>query len=86
MVHYSRFTKRVLAGTHENNDAEKTSFVTNVGLHQFRVMPFSLCNATGTFQRLIECVLSDIHFEIRLYYIHDFKEHTADVTGILYRI
>lgn len=60
MVHYSRFTKRVLAGTHENNDAEKTSFVTNVGLHQFRVMPFSLCNATGTFQRLIECVLSDI--------------------------
>lgn len=82
MVHYSRFTKRVLAGTHENNDAEKTY----VGLHQFRVMPFSLCNATGTFQRLIECVLSDIHFEIRLYYIHDFKEHTADVTGILYRI
>ena len=38
-------------------DKEKRAFSMGSALYQFNVMPFGLCNAPATFERLIERVL-----------------------------
>ena len=52
-------------------DREKTAFTSRRGLFEFIVMPFGLCNAPATFERLMETVLAGLHWEICLIYLDD---------------
>ncbi|MCG8048186.1 MAG: reverse transcriptase family protein, partial [Candidatus Thiodiazotropha endolucinida] len=55
----------------EPDDKQKTAFVTRQGLFEFNVMPMGLCNAPATFERLMETVLSGLHWQICLIYLDD---------------
>ena len=55
----------------EEGSREKTAFYTHLGLFQWKVMPFGLCNAPATFERLMETVLGDIQWTKVLVYLDD---------------
>ena len=55
----------------EASDRFKTAFATRKGLFQFRVLPFGLCNAPATFERLMEMVLAGLQWELCLIYLDD---------------
>lgn len=54
-----------------NKERPKTAFVTNQGLFQFKVLPFGLCNAPATFERLMERVLKGLQWHTCLLYLDD---------------
>lgn len=73
-------------------DRQKTAFCTPFGLYQFNRMPFGLCNAPGTFQRLMERILGDQHFQSLLLYLDDvvvfsssFEQHLSRLGLVLTR-
>ena len=74
-------------------DKEKTAFVTCRGLYQFRVMAFGLCNAGACFERLMECVLAGLNWQICLLYLDDviifgetFDEHLKRLEQVIVKI
>ena len=54
-----------------SDDQEKTAFCTLDGLFEFKVMPFGLCNAPATFQRLMDIVLTGLQWSSCLVYLDD---------------
>ena len=74
----------------EESDREKTAFTTHNGLYEFVVMPFGLCNAPATFQRLMENILHGLVGKICLVYINDIlvmgttlEEHLENLRAVL---
>ena len=64
------FSNMDLASGYWQVDAKrKAAFVTHEGLYQFRVMPFELCNAPATIERLIDCILCGMHWSRCLVYL-----------------
>jgi hypothetical protein len=68
------------------DDKEKTAFSTGQGLCHFTIMPFGLCNASPTFERLMEQVLRGLTYEKLLVYLNDlivigrtFQEHLLNL-------
>ena len=76
----------------DEGDREKTAFSTGCGLWQFTVMPFGLCNAPATFERLMELVLAGLPWSVCLLYLDDilvhaktFEEEIANLREVLGR-
>lgn len=55
----------------DERDREKTAFVTPDGLYQFKVMPFGLCNAPATFERMMDSLLRGFKWTTCLCYLDD---------------
>ena len=54
-----------------DEDRQKTAFCTTEGLYEFKVMPFGLCNAPATFQRLMDLILAGLQWTSCLVYLDD---------------
>eukprot|EP00731_Ephydatia_muelleri_P031079 Em0022g593a len=74
-------------------DRPKTAFSTPEGLYQFRVMPFGLCNAPATFQRLMDRVLGTLKWSSCLVYFDDiivvgssFGDHLRHIASVLMKL
>lgn len=77
----------------DKEDQHKTAFITPFGLYEFKRMPFGLCNAPSTFQRLMTSGMNDMLFRILLVYLDDilifsrtFQEHLDRLKSVLGRL
>ena len=73
-------------------DREKTAFVANNELYQFKRMALGLTNAPSTYSRLMDIVLSGLTYKYCLVYLDDtiifsasFDEHYIHISEILER-
>jgi len=62
----------------DENDKDKTAFITPDGLFNFEIMPFGLCNAPATFQRLIDSVLGRYKWTVALVHLDDIVVFSED--------
>ena len=72
---------------------QKTAFCSHLGHYEFTVMPFGLCNAPATFQRLMETVLAGLARERCIVYLDDilvigttFEEHLRNLSEVFERL
>ncbi|UYV65069.1 hypothetical protein LAZ67_3003037, partial [Cordylochernes scorpioides] len=71
-------------------DREKTAFIRPDGLYEFKVMPFGLCNAPATFERMMDTLLRGLKWSMCLCYLDDiivfsptFDEHVRRLELVL---
>ena len=71
----------------------KSAFVTFNGLFEFVRMPFGLCNAPATFQRLMQRVLSGLEHKCSFVYLDDvlvasksFADHLSHLREVFARL
>ena len=71
---------------------DKTAFITNEGLYQWKVMPFGLTNSPVTFQRFMDAVLAGYKWKFLLFYMDDicvfssnFEDHLQDLKMVFDR-
>ena len=67
-------------------DRDKTTFICPRGMYRFRTMPFGLCNAGATFQRLMDILMTGLHLEICLVYLDDIVVFARDAQQHLERL
>ena len=77
----------------DERDIEKTAFITSEGLYECLVMPFGLCNAPATFQRLMHEVLGNLIYTKAPVYLDDiiihsetFEQHLEDIQEVFDRL
>ena len=77
----------------EEEDRDKTVFVTRKGQWRFKVLSFGLCNAPCQFARTMELVLAGLTYDICLIYLDDilifsrtFEEHCQRLSQVFDRL
>lgn len=67
-------------------DRAKTAFITPDGLYEFNVMPFGLCNAPATFERMMDSILRGLKWKTCLCYLDDIVVFSPDFDTHLRRL
>ena len=77
----------------DESSRPKSAFTTHKGLYEFVRMPFGLCNAPATFQRLMQVVLAGLEWSSCFVYIDDilvasrsFEEHLSHIKEVFSRL
>ena len=95
LAHSKYFTTLDLAAGYwqvpmDAESQEKTAFVTHSGFYEFWVMPFGLCNAPATFQRLMEAGLARdscmVYLDDILVIGRTFPDHLRNLSRVFGRL
>ena len=66
--------------------SQKLTFIVRNGLYRWKCMPFGLCNAPATFERLMEKVMRGLQWDIMLIYLDDVIVFGRTVTEEIERL